>query len=140
MNFGEGMRRLGIVLGVVGCVIGVLSGYESARNLWNAHITHQRFESLMASPMMLRVAKDVREFKSEDRNKADQVTIINALAADPDFLKLSHDEQKRILLRVKGWTAPSDERNVMDVLVNLDEFPQLNYRQGSHFLERSRPR
>jgi hypothetical protein len=119
MNFGEGMRRLGIVLGVVGGAIGMLSGYESARTVWNAHITHQRFESLMASPLMLRVAKDAKEFKAENWNEADQVAIMNALAADPDFLKLSPDAQKRVFLRVKGCTAPSEEGDVMDVLVNL---------------------
>jgi hypothetical protein len=123
MNVREGMRRLGIVLGVLGSAVGILSGFESAQNLWNAHITHQRFESLMASPTMLSIAKDIKWFDTEDSKKADQLT------ADPDFLKLSDDEQKYILGRVKrqgaaspttGGTAPSDERHVMDVLVNLD--------------------
>lgn len=34
MNVGEGVRRLGIVLGLVGGAIGVLFGYESAQHLW----------------------------------------------------------------------------------------------------------
>jgi hypothetical protein len=117
MNVGEGLRRLGIVLGFVGGAIGVLPGYEGAWNLWNAHVTHKGFESLMASPTMSRIAKDVQEFKTKDQWQSDQVVTINALSADPNFLKLPDDEQKRILLRVKGW---SDERDVMNVLVNLD--------------------
>ena len=148
MNVGEGFRRVGIVLGVVGSAIGILSGYESAQTLWNAHITHQRFESLMASPLMLRVAKDVKDparyvsggllflknFKTEDRKEADQGTALQNLATDPDFLKLSGDEQKYILGRAKnkGVTSPStagtalgDERDVMDVFVNLNGFKEV---------------
>ena len=126
MNVGEGFRRVGIVLGVVGSAIGILSGYESAQTLWNTHITHQRFESLMASPLMLRIAKDVKDHKTEERKKADQDTALKNLSIDPDFLKLSGDEQKYILGRAKdkGVASPSiagtalgDQRDVMDVFV-----------------------
>lgn len=80
MNVMEGMRRLGIVLGLGGSVMGVLLGYDSALNLWNAHVTHQRFESLMASPVMLSIAKEAEE-----------------VAIDPDFRKLSDEDQKAVL-------------------------------------------
>jgi hypothetical protein len=128
MNVREGMRRLGIVLGVVGCAIGILFGYESARQLWDVHTAHQRFESLMASPTMLSLAKQVRWFSTENRKKAGE------LAADPEFLKLSDDEQKYILGLAKdqGFSptltgaAPSDENHIIDVQVNLEGVKKVN--------------
>lgn len=139
MNIGEGLRRLGIVLGVVGILLGAIYGYEDARAVWSLHIAHQRFESLMTSPTMLRVVKAAK----------DQVATLSDLAADPDFSKLSDDERKYILGRalskglapssapppqtappgslhvVRSEPLPGGQGDVMDVLVNLDEFREV---------------
>jgi hypothetical protein len=61
MNVREGARRLGIVLGVLGGTAGVFAGYPSARDLWNARAASKKFESLMASPTMRKVAKAAKE-------------------------------------------------------------------------------
>lgn len=57
MNVREGTRRLGVLLGVLGGVIGAFAEYPNGLALWNARQTHKRFESLMASPAMQAVAK-----------------------------------------------------------------------------------
>lgn len=61
MNFREGTRRLGIVLGVLGGSIGAFEGYLSARDLWNAGTGSRKFESLMDSPTMLKVARAAKD-------------------------------------------------------------------------------
>ncbi len=49
MNIREGMRRVGIVLGALGCVAGGIFGYWNLKNAWSSHT---RFERLLALPVM----------------------------------------------------------------------------------------
>jgi hypothetical protein len=60
VNIGEGMRRLGIVLGVLGGIVGGVFGYADMQSLWKARADHNRFESLMALPTMQKIATDWR--------------------------------------------------------------------------------
>ncbi len=52
------MRRLAIVLGVVGAFAGGIYAYRDARDVWNARSAHKRFESLVTTPA---VQKDLKE-------------------------------------------------------------------------------
>ena len=49
MNMREGMRRVGIVLGALGCVAGGAFGYWNLQNAWSSHT---RLERLLALPVM----------------------------------------------------------------------------------------
>ncbi len=57
MNLKEGTRRLGIVLGILGGVLGTFVAYQNGVDLWHTHVAHKRFESLLGSPTMLNVVK-----------------------------------------------------------------------------------
>jgi hypothetical protein len=46
MNAREGMRRLGLVLGVLGCVVGGVFGYLDLQNVWSSHTKFERLQSL----------------------------------------------------------------------------------------------
>ena len=70
MNFREGTRRLGIVLGVLGGAVGAFAGYPSARDLWNARAASNEFESLMTSPTMMKVAKAAKEYDPWEKYKS----------------------------------------------------------------------
>jgi hypothetical protein len=56
MNVREGMRRLGLLLGVSGGIMGGFLGYSDAQNLCNVWTAHRKFESLMALPTTQKVA------------------------------------------------------------------------------------
>ncbi len=59
MNIREGMRRVGIVLGALGCVAGGGLGYWSLQEVWRAHT---RFERLQALPVMLDLNAAIKDF------------------------------------------------------------------------------
>src|SRR5207244_2369331 len=59
MNAREGMRRVGIVLGILGGAAGGFVGHGEAQALWNLRSAHNRFELLMASPMMQTIIKQM---------------------------------------------------------------------------------
>jgi hypothetical protein len=44
------MRRLGILLGVLGCVVGIFTAYFELRELRRSSIQSEKFTSIMASP------------------------------------------------------------------------------------------
>jgi len=66
MNAREGMRRLGIVLGVLGGAVGAFAGYTSARDVWNARTAHNRFELLVASPVIQKDRKELMDAIQKD--------------------------------------------------------------------------
>jgi hypothetical protein len=57
VNIKEGMRRVGILLGVAGGLFGGVLAYLEGQSLWNARAAHLRFESVMASPTMQQITK-----------------------------------------------------------------------------------
>jgi hypothetical protein len=75
MNVGEGTRRLAILLGVLGAVVGALAGQTGARKLWNARASSTRFESLMSFPTMRKVAKAAKEHKGEFAGRVDYTVL-----------------------------------------------------------------
>ena len=59
MNFKEGMRRVGIVLGVLGGITGGVFGYSELQNAW---ALHTRFKRLQALPVMHDVAAAIKAY------------------------------------------------------------------------------
>jgi hypothetical protein len=117
MNMREGMRRLGILLGVLGGMIGALAAYSTARELWSASQAHKRFESLMASRTMQELASAAKDqwrtrnapeppippsppgFKPETHWGSLMATPAQVLQ-DPMFQGLPLEERRKVLLRV----------------------------------------
>lgn len=64
MNVREGMRRLGILLGACGGILGGCLAYSDVRTTWDNYTAHRKFESLMASPTVQKVAKAAREYQN----------------------------------------------------------------------------
>ncbi len=64
MNVREGMRRLGLLLGVSGGIMGGFLGYSDAQNLCNVWTAHRKFESLMALPTTQKVAHAASVYQS----------------------------------------------------------------------------
>ena len=65
MNIREGMRRLGILVGAAGGLVGGFLGYGEAQPLWQTHVAYRKFESLMALPIMHKVASTVKEYQAD---------------------------------------------------------------------------
>ena len=59
MNFKEGMRRVGIVLGLLGGITGGVLGYSELQNAWSLHT---RFKRLQALPVMDDVAAAIKAY------------------------------------------------------------------------------
>lgn len=53
VNFREGMRRLAIVLGVLGCFIGGLYSYLLGKEVYNSYVTGVLKESLIVDCAIL---------------------------------------------------------------------------------------
>jgi hypothetical protein len=67
MNVREGMRRLGILVAACGGILGGCLAYSDARTTWDDHTAHRKFGSLMASPIMQKVAKAARDYLKPSR-------------------------------------------------------------------------
>jgi hypothetical protein len=55
MDFREGMRRIGLALGVCGAVLGGFVGYYLVDSLNQQRAHHQEFERLLSSPSLARL-------------------------------------------------------------------------------------
>jgi hypothetical protein len=109
MNIREGARRLGIVLGALGGTVGAFAGYPSARDLWNARAAGKEFESLMASPTMLKVAKAAVAYQKATSK-------IDSLASKYGGVRVI---EPHTLTYANG--AVSYERNPLDDIAKLAE-------------------
>jgi hypothetical protein len=59
------MRRAGLLLGVAGGILCGFLEFSDAQGVWNQLAAHRRFESLMAAPIMQKVAKAARDYQRE---------------------------------------------------------------------------
>jgi len=59
VNFREGMRRVSIVLGLAGGSMGGILAHLEVQSLSNIRAAYRKFESVMASPTMQRVSKEM---------------------------------------------------------------------------------
>jgi hypothetical protein len=73
MNFREGMRRLGILLGAAGGIMGgflaFVPAFGNAPGVWNALTAHRKFEAAMALPTVQKAAKDIAARKVDAPGK-----------------------------------------------------------------------
>jgi hypothetical protein len=69
MNFKEGMRRVGIVLGLLGGITGGVFGYSELQNAWGLHT---RFKRLQALPVMHDVATAIKAYREFTNIKPSQ--------------------------------------------------------------------
>jgi len=114
MNVREGTRRLGIVLGLSGAILGGYLEHSHARAVWHNYRASRRFESLMASPTIQKVAKAIRENRNgpiakypwinyrfnQQTAKLEYQADIKGLLADPRFQDLDTPSQKAVLGQV----------------------------------------
>ena len=63
MNAREGMRRVGLVLGVLGGITGGVIGYSDLQNVWSSHT---KFDRLQALPVMHDVATAIKAYPDYD--------------------------------------------------------------------------
>lgn len=68
MNIREGMKRLAILLGACGGIVGGCLAYSAALELWKTYTAHRRFSTVMASPTMRQVAQAVPQTDWFDKN------------------------------------------------------------------------
>ncbi|MBI3934958.1 MAG: hypothetical protein HY316_09725 [Acidobacteria bacterium] len=59
MNVREGMRRIGIVFGILGCLVGAGIAYSDLISVWERH---NRFESLLASATIREINNTLRNY------------------------------------------------------------------------------
>jgi len=110
MNVQRGTRRLGIVLGLCGAILGGYLARSYARAVWHNYMASRRFESLMASPTIEKVAKAIRENNdpiatypwinyrfNEHSGKLEYQADIQSLLNDPRFQSLDTSSQKLVL-------------------------------------------
>lgn len=117
MNVREGMRRLGILLGACGAILGGCLAYSDARTTWGSYAAHRKFESLMASPIMQKVAKAARDYlrpniygdfrvvKSQVLTYSDGTiweNVAEVSPSPPDFDQWKAEQQRLDELKVAG--------------------------------------
>ena len=51
MNLREGTRRLALLLGALGAVVGGFASYSELQTIREQRVSHNRFEQLAASPV-----------------------------------------------------------------------------------------
>ena len=115
MNIREGMRRIGILLGVSGGLLGGSLAYSEAQNLWTTRAAHKKFEFLMTTPTMQKVAKDM---KIDYDALAKQARAISSLPSAPvapgDFMEMQRKgTQTFVPPRIDEWEGPAikDDEN-----------------------------
>lgn len=62
MNAIEGMRRVGIVLGILGSIIGGVIGYSDLQTVWSSH---RKFERLQSLAVMNEVAAAIKAYQTD---------------------------------------------------------------------------
>jgi len=64
VNAREGMRRLGILLGICGGILGGCLACSDAKVAWDTYVAYRRFASLMAYPTMQKVARAAHDYQN----------------------------------------------------------------------------
>jgi hypothetical protein len=66
MNLREGTRRLALLLGVVGAILGGVASYLELQSIFEQEAHHDRFEELENSDVVQFVRKNIQEAESAD--------------------------------------------------------------------------
>ena len=56
MNFREGTRRIGTVLGFAGAIIGLFAGVGITAEVRNSRINAEKFDGLVIRPIVIKIA------------------------------------------------------------------------------------
>jgi hypothetical protein len=106
------MRRLAIVLGVLGCAVGAFAGYENARDVWNARAANNKFKSLVASAVF---QKELRELM--DAIQKDWF----AQNAPPDERKKTVSLEEKGRNGVERWTVDPSMGDITSIELSTGE-------------------
>jgi hypothetical protein len=68
MNFREGTRRLALLLGIVGAILGGFASYVELQPVMRQRADHQRFEQLANSPVVQQARKSCFDKSSESEH------------------------------------------------------------------------
>ena len=104
MNFREGTRRLGLLLGGIGAVIGIGFACVTAQVLWETRTASKQFDSWMSSPIALNIAKAAKDHLSRKSDLGRQVKA--KFPGIYDDLADSH-LGARVLAKYRSWEANS---------------------------------
>jgi hypothetical protein len=113
MNVKEGMRRLSIVLGVLGGTAGAFAGFTGAKDLLKARAAYKRFDSLTASPGMQKDRKELMGAVQQDwfaRN-----------APPEERKKMVSLEQKGRIDGVDQFTVDPSTGNIVSIELSTGE-------------------
>ena len=124
VNFREGMRRLGLLLGLLGACAGAVVAWDGTRTAWTAYKTHGRFESVMASPTMQNVAKAARD----DANS--QVVSGGATTKVPKLSTFGDAPLSPSAHASDPWEQAARDYNKQRILVKIDGIDQVTVDQA----------
>lgn len=119
MNVREGMRRVGIVLGVLGGAAGAFAGFVDARDVWNARSASNRFESLATSQAVENERRDLWDAMQKDWFTQN---------APPEERKnLARMETKGRIPGVDGFTVEPSAGEIVSIELSTGEsVPRVN--------------
>ncbi len=119
MNLKEGTRRLGIVLGILGGVLGTFIAYQNGVDLWHTHVAHKRFESLLGSPTMLKVVK-TEALSQESLSTA-------ALTSDASMAQQKPPAEQQYSDLPKGAKIVFDPKSTSPPLFDMSKAKPIDY-------------
>lgn len=82
LNLREGTRRVGLVLGIVGCLAGGTLGYLRLQTVWR---NHTRFKQLSSLPIMEKVNAAINAYP-DDNGLAKQSGAVSSTPATPEHV------------------------------------------------------
>jgi hypothetical protein len=108
MNIGEGTRRLAVVLGVLGCLVGAYLAFAEEKTVWEARSAAQalneRFQSVMSLKSIQQVARALAD-KQDPKKLFPQITgnlAWDPKEMDPDFPNPTESSSETIIVGVDG--------------------------------------
>lgn len=100
VNVEKGIRRLALLLGILGALVGLWFGYGTVRILWGAHVVHERFSALFARPAVQKIAREAAADRAA-RIQASEIDLSAGLVPKPsgdvaNAKKISADQVKPV--------------------------------------------
>lgn len=108
MNMREGMRRVGIVLGALGCAAGGVFGYWDLQNAWSSHT---RFERLQALPVMIDVNAALKPYQGSLESQGFTLPESDQYLREthPDYAKMAPKDREAYLNEMHYGAQPKPE-------------------------------
>jgi hypothetical protein len=116
MNIKEGSRRLAIVLGGLGAIVGAFAGYQTVREVWEARTAQARFESFADSSAIKKDQSDLLDTVRKDwfaRNARPQ-----------DRKKLATLDESEHGIGVERFTIDSSTGSITSIELSTGELLQ----------------